>query len=167
MKDLRRRKLTDHLTDARILIQPTTLPLVKILLSLAETVVESGFVKDPLEYYKELANRSSPWIAVSDQTIAPAVKIFQICSSGVKKLTAALALCPPGIRVDGGEPIQIIVLISVPASSVPSYLALLARVVRLLEPTTHRESLLASTCAAEAWSVLSHLESETAPAAHP
>jgi mannitol/fructose-specific phosphotransferase system IIA component (Ntr-type) len=95
------------------------------------------------------------------------VKIFQTCSSGVKKLTAALGLCPPGIRVDRGEAVQIIVLISVPASSIRSYMALLAQVVRLLEPTAHRESLLASNHAAEAWSVLSRLESEIVQAAQP
>ncbi len=167
MSGSQRRKLTQHLSDARILIQHSTIPLVKMLLLLAETVVESGVVKDPLEYYKELANQSSPWIALPDQTAVPTVKIFHICSSGVRRLTAALALCSEGIRVERGNAIQIVVLISVPSSSVSSYLSLLAQVVRLLEPTMHREALLGSNGPAEVWSLLSHLESEPAQAAHP
>jgi len=141
--------------------------LVRILLSLAETVVESGAVRSPLEYYKELANQSSPWIALQETDRVPNAKIYQVCSRGVKKLTAAMALCPGGIRAEHGEMIHIVLLISAPTSSVPSFLALLAQAVRLLGLKAERETLLASNTAMEAWAFLSQLESRYAAAPHP
>jgi hypothetical protein len=150
------------LAQSRILLVSSPVPLVRILLSLAETVVESGVIRNPLEYYKELANRSSPWIALPETHPIPSAKIYQVCSAGVKKLCAAMALCPSGIRAEQGEMIHIVLLISAPTSAVPSFLALLAQTVRLLEPRADREALLASTTPAEAWAFLSRLESERA-----
>lgn len=152
---------------SRILTRQVAVPLVRLLLRMAESVVEAGLVRNPLEYYKELANQSSPWIALPDTDLIPAVKIFQVCSTGVKKLTAALALCPEGIPTDQGETVHILVLISAPASSVPSYLTLLAEVVRVLGPQAHRETLLASTTPFQAWAFLAQIESERAETAQP
>jgi hypothetical protein len=149
------------------LIQPYAVPLIKSLLSLAETIVEGGAVKNPLEYYKELANRSSPWIALPETERLPSAKIYQVCSRGVKKLTAAMALSPQGIRAEHGELIHIVLLISAPTSSVPSFLALLAQTVRLLESATEREELLGSKSPAEAWRFLSELESRHPAAPYP
>jgi len=131
---------------------------------MAEAVVESGSVRNPLEYYKELANQSSPWIAAPESDRVPSVKIYQICSRGVKKLTAALALCPEGVRSDQGETVHIVFLISAPSDSVPAYLALLARVLHLLKSKIQREALLGSKSPEEAWSILSQLEAEHASA---
>ena len=142
-------------------------PLVKILLTLAETVVQGGSVRQPLEYYKELANQSSPWLRPAEMKPIPNIRIFQICSSGVKKLTLAMALCPEGARSDQGETIHLILLFSTPVGAVPSYLALLAETVRLLEPQAQREFLLGSRCASEARSRLSQMESAPAAAARP
>jgi hypothetical protein len=140
--------------------------MVRVLLSLAETVVESGGVRNPLEYYKELANESSPWVALPKLDSGPMLKIYQICSREVRKLSAAIALCPEGVRSDGGETVHIVVLLSAPASSVPPFLALLAEVVRLLESRTARESLLASRSPQEARVTLSQLEQAGAPLPH-
>jgi hypothetical protein len=159
--------LTDHLAESRILVRQSPRPLVKILLSLAETIVESGAVKDPLEFYKELANHASPWIALRDTGSVPTVKLYQICSPGVRRLSAALALCPQGIRSDRGEAVHIALLISAPSNSVPSYLALLAQSVRLLQPFAQREALVGSNSPAEAWELLYQWESEAAPVQRP
>jgi mannitol/fructose-specific phosphotransferase system IIA component (Ntr-type) len=145
----------------------SALPLVRILLSMAETVVESGTVKNPLEYYKELANQSSPWIADPETNSVPHVKVYQICSRGVKKLTAALALCPEGVRSDQGETVHIVFLISAPSDSVPAYLALLAQVLRILKSAIQREALLRSNSPEEAWALLSQLEAEPESAPQP
>jgi len=166
VKGIRRRRLTPYLSESRILVGQVRLPLVSILLSLAKTVVEGGSVRNALEYYKELANESSPWIAVPQLDAGPLVKIYQICSREVRKLTAALALCPEGVRTDRGETVQIVVLISAPANSVPSFLALLAEVVRLLESRPARESLLRSRSSSDARSILARLESATDSSPH-
>jgi len=158
--------LTTYVSESRILVRQFRLPLVRILLSLAETIVESGDVRNPLEYYKELANESSPWIALPKVDPGPMLKIYQICSREVRKLSAAVALCPEGVRSDRGETVHIVVLLSAPASSVPSFLSLLADVVRLLEPRPQRESLLSSRSPAEARLFLSQLEQAGPPLPH-
>lgn len=157
----------DHLDQSRILVQSESHPLLGILLSMAETVVNSGAVSNPLEYYKELANQSSPWIALPEQDRIPCVKIYQISSRGVKKLTAALTLCRQGVRSRRDESIPIVILISTPAGSIPSYLALLAQTVRLLEPRAQREALLESNSPEEAWEFLCQLESGLASSPNP
>ncbi len=159
MSGLGRRRLMKHLTPSRILFQSSALYMVRVLLSLAETVVGSGTVRNPLEYYKELANQSSPWIALPEMNRMPGARIYQVCSRAIRKLTAAMALCPAGIRAEQGEIVQIVVLISTPTSFVPSFLTLLAQTVQLLEPKAEREALLATTSPAEAWTLLSRLDS--------
>ena len=167
MKAVRRRRLVDHLSESRILVGLSGGPLVKILLALAETVVQGGSVRQPLEYYKELANQTSPWVPLAEMKPIPNIKIFQICSSGVKKLTLAMALCPDGARSDQGETIHLILLFSTPVGAVPSYLALLAEAVRLLEPRAKREFLLGSSSPSEAWARLSQMESDPAATTSP
>jgi mannitol/fructose-specific phosphotransferase system IIA component (Ntr-type) len=139
-------------------------PLVKVLLALAETVVQGGSVRDPLEYYKELANQTTSWVPLADQE---SLAIFQIRSPGVKKLTLAIALCPEGARSDQGETVHLVLLFSIPPGAGPSYLALLAVAVRLLESRAQREFLLGSSSATEAWSRLSQMESTRAAATRP
>jgi len=135
---------------------------VSLLLSVAETVVESGAVRAPLEYYQELANQSPPWIAGPESDPVPSVKLYQICSPGVKRLTAALGLCLAGARSDRGETVHIVLLLSAPDNAVPSSLSLLAQAVRVLGPRSWREALLESRTPQDAWALLCRLESQPA-----
>jgi len=153
-------RLTGYLAEPRILVFPKRLSLIKALLSLAETVVESGAILSPLEYYNELANQSSSRVALPQSDSGPAAKIYQVCSNSVKKLTAAVAICGEGVRSSDPDPYHLLVLLSASKHSGSPYLAVLTQVVRLLAPVASRKTLLESASPAAAWTALVQLESE-------
>ena len=167
MKVTKHPRLTKRLSESRILVNLPGGPLLKVLLALGETVVHGGSVSRPLEYYKALANQASPVVPLSEMHVLPNMKIFQIVSSRVKKLTLAMALCPEGVRSDTGETTYIVLLFSTPERRVPSYLALLAETVRILAPRSHREYLLGSDSASKALARLSKLELDPGQAGSP
>jgi len=125
---------------------------------MAQTLARDGFVRNPLEFYQELANLSSPWIAKEREQQAPRLKIYQVSSAGISKLTAAMAVCPEGLKLDEGETAHLLLLLATPADSIAPYLALLASVVCLLQPHPRRAALVECLDAAQAWSLLARLE---------
>jgi len=161
MSAVRRLRLTDYLAEPRIFCSPGRVPLIKILLSMAEAVVAAGSIRSPLEYYNELANRCSPATPPSDPDPGPLAKIYPVCSASVSKLTAALAVCPEGVRSkDPQETVHALVLLSAPANAESLCTALGAHLGRLLKPAAHRRALVESTSPAAAWSALVLMESE-------
>jgi hypothetical protein len=153
-----KKRLTDFLSEHRILVRVPTIPRVKVLLAMAQTMARDGSVRNPLEFYQELANLSSPWIAHEREQQAPRLKIYQVSSAKVSKLTAAMALCPDGVKLDEGETAQLFLLLATPADSIASYLALLAHVVCVLESQLRREALLECADASQVWALLGRLE---------
>jgi hypothetical protein len=125
---------------------------------MAQTMARDGSVRNPLDFYQELANLSSPWLPKERDQQDPRLKIYQVSSAKVSKLTASMALCPGGVSVDEGETAKLFLLLATPADSIPPYLALLAHVVCLLEPQLRREALLDCADAAQVWALLGRLE---------
>ena len=129
---------------------------------MAETVVESGVIRSPLDYYQELANHFSSGIGFQETDLGPVTQIYQLQSASVKRLSASVALCPDGIRTRDGDSIQVLILISVPIGADASGRDLAGQVLQLLGPASHREMLLGSRTSAAAWSGIVQLESELA-----
>jgi hypothetical protein len=158
----RRRRLTDYLSEPRILVRVPSIPRVKVLLAMAQTMARDGSVRNPLDFYQELANLTSPWIAKEREQQDPRLKIYQVSSAKVGKLTAAMALCPEGVKLDEGETAKLLLLLATPPDSIAQYVALLGHVVCLFEPQLRREALLECADAAQVWALLGRLE-ETDP----
>lgn len=131
---------------------------------MAETIVESGVIRNPLDYYQELANQLSSWTCFEKTDQGPVTRIYQLHSAGVKRLAASVALCPDGIRTRDGEPVQLLVLVSAPLGSDASGTSLTGQVLRLLGPISHRDLLLDARTTASAWSAFLLLEAEKASA---
>jgi len=131
-----------------------------VLLSLAETLVRNGYIGKPLQYYNELTNGTASWLVNPGSASAQVARVFQLCSTSVRRLCAATAICPDGIRSEWSRPCHILVLISSSFNSITPYEGLRRNSVRLLQPDSHREALLKAETPAEAWSVLSRLDSE-------
>lgn len=155
-----RHRLTGCLPESRILTSIPSSPVIKVLLSLAETLVRDGVVRDALEFYKELANQASSLIAGTSDPASPKVKVYQVCSAGVRRLALAMALSPEGVQLSKDELLHIIILIASPAHSLQSHLAMVARTLRMLERRAPRELLLGSSRAAEARAHLIRLETD-------
>lgn len=160
-------RLTDHLSENRILVRVPPIPRVKILLALAQTLTRDGSVRDALPFYQELANLSSPWIAGERNQQHPRLKVYQVSSNGVQKLTAAMAFSPAGVKLDEGETAHLFLLLATPADSIAPYLALLAHVVCLLQPQPRRDLLLGCQDAGQALSQLTRMEDEPVAANSP
>ena len=153
-----RPRITRHVAESRILFRPEERSHLKILLSLAEAVVESGAIQNPLEYYKEIANQASPWVALPDPVVDPGLRISHVASGDVRNVTAALAVSSQGVRSERGEIIHLIFLISAPAGSIPASLSLVAQIVQLLRSREDRKTLLQAKSPEEVLQVLRQFE---------
>jgi hypothetical protein len=155
--------LSKHLAPSRILVRASHQPLVKIVLALAETVVGTGTIRVPLDYYNELANGASSWQVEPSAESSPLVEIASVPSASVKKLAAAAAICPDGIGGEQGRTFQILVLISSSIASAALNERVRAEWVRVLRPPSNREALLKAATPEAAWSVVRRLETEHEP----
>lgn len=157
--------LLSYLPEDRIVVGFCDTPLVKVLLSLAETLVRDGCVRNSLDFYNELANRVRPWIpgGARERAGGPSIPIYQICSPAVRKLAAALAVSTSGVRLDRDNIAHLVLLLSTPSETVPSYLALLSHSVHLLEDKSRIERLLWCEQPGEARSLLAELERDSRP----
>ncbi len=160
MSPLRRIHLADCLAESRIVVRMGAIPLVKALLQLAELVVRDGFVKDPLGFYGDLSSQvPAPIARVGEGNGSYGLCVYQVCSAGVRKMAAAMALSPEGVCLKRGHSARIVVLVASPEGPMPPNLALPARAVSLLggEPV-RRERLLACAGPAEILALIGEFE---------
>ncbi len=161
MSAARKPRMKDYLAESRTLYCLERVPLIKILLSMAEAIVAAGSVRNPLEYYNELANQCPPPTSSPDRDPGPVAKIYRVCSTSVGKLTAALSVCPEGVRSkDHQETVHLLVLLSAPANAESLCSTVAAQVGRLLQPAANRRTLVDATGPATAWAALVRMESE-------
>lgn len=141
-------RFSNYLAESRILIGVPSIPLVKALLQLAETMVRDGFVKDPLAFYGDLSSQSAHSIARLGEGGPFRLSAHQVYSPALKKAAAAMALSPEGIRLRRDNTVQILILSAGPDGLVSPGLALPSRIVQLLGDSSRRERLLSCPDAA-------------------
>jgi nitrogen PTS system EIIA component len=109
------------------------------LRELVDVLAKAEGIKNKEELVKVLLGRES----LGSTGIGQGVGIPHAKTNAVKKLVAALGICPQGVDFDAldGEPVHIFFLLVAPEDSAGPHLKGLARISRLLKDKYFRESL--------------------------
>ncbi len=109
------------------------------LRELVDVLAKAEGIKNRDELVKVLMSRES----LGSTGIGQGVGIPHAKTNAVKKLVAALGICPHGVDFDAldGEPVHIFFLLIAPEDSAGPHLKGLARISRLLKDKYFRESL--------------------------
>ena len=112
-----------------------------VLRELVELLAKAEGIKNREDLVKVLLSRET----LGSTGIGQGVGIPHAKTNAVKKLVAALGICPQGINFDAldGEPVHIFFLLVAPEDSAGPHLKGLARISRILKDKYFRESLKA------------------------
>lgn len=137
--------LSFYLSEARILLNVESVPVLKALMRLAELIVRDGFVKDSLAFYSDLsAQTAAPLVRAGEGKETAPMAVYQVVSTSVRKPAVALALSPAGIKLRRGQCASLLVLVAIPEGEPSMNLALPSRTAQLLGQSDRRLTLLAS-----------------------
>lgn len=132
-------KIIEFLNEKAIMANMTANGKEAALRELVDVLAKAEGIKNKEELVKVLLNRES----LGSTGIGQGVGIPHAKTNSVKKLVAALGICPQGVNFDAldGEPVHIFFLLVAPEDSAGPHLKGLARISRLLKDKYFRESL--------------------------
>ena len=132
-------KIVEFLNEKAVLAGMKATDKESALRELVEVLAKAEGIKNREELVKVLLNRES----LGSTGIGQGVGIPHAKTNAVKKLVAALGICPQGVDFDAldGEPVHIFFLLVAPEDSAGPHLKGLARISRLLKDKYFRESL--------------------------
>ena len=132
-------KIVEFLNEKAIAADMKATTKEQALRELVEVLAKAEGIKNPSELVKVLMGRE----ALGSTGIGQGVGIPHAKTNSVKKLVAALGICPQGVDFDAldGEPVHIFFLLVAPEDSAGPHLKGLARISRLLKDKYFRESL--------------------------
>jgi len=138
-------RLSDHIAETRVLRDGVPASGDKLVLSLGELMVRDGRIRNPLGFYNEIIRQPAARVSLhpsDNPSPGSSFRIFQVCSSAVRRLTAAMGLSKRGFSFEE-DLVGIVVLLASPAKSAIACSALLNHTHRLLQHPNRREQLLA------------------------
>ena len=132
-------KIVEFLNEKAIVANMKAGTKEAVLRELVEVLAKAEGIKNQGELVKVLMGRE----ALGSTGIGQGIGIPHAKTNGVKKLVAALGICPQGVNFDAldGEPVHIFFLLVAPEDSAGPHLKGLARISRLLKDKYFRESL--------------------------
>ena len=132
-------KIVEFLNEKAIAADMKATTKEGALRELVDVLSKAEGIKNQSDLVKVLMGRE----ALGSTGIGQGVGIPHAKTNGVKKLVAALGICPQGVNFDAldGEPVHIFFLLVAPEDSAGPHLKGLARISRLLKDKYFRESL--------------------------
>ena len=132
-------KIVEFLNEKAITADMKAVNKEGALRELVDVLAKAEGIKNQSELVKVLMGRE----ALGSTGIGQGVGIPHAKTNSVKKLVAALGICPQGVNFDAldGEPVHIFFLLVAPEDSAGPHLKGLARISRLLKDKYFRESL--------------------------
>ena len=132
-------KIVEFLNEKAIVANMKAGTKEAALRELVEVLAKAEGIKNQSDLLKVLMSRES----LGSTGIGQGVGIPHAKTNAVKKLVAALGICPQGVNFDAldGEPVHIFFLLIAPEDSAGPHLKGLARISRLLKDKYFRESL--------------------------
>ena len=132
-------KIVEFLNDKAVTADMKATTKEAALRELVEVLAKAEGIKNREDLVKVLLSRE----ALGSTGIGQGVGIPHAKTNSVKKLVAALGICPHGVNFDAldGEPVHIFFLLVAPEDSAGPHLKGLARISRLLKDKYFRESL--------------------------
>ena len=132
-------KIIEFLNEKAVTANMKAVTKEAVLRELVDLLGKAEGIKNREELVKVLMNRES----LGSTGIGQGVGIPHAKTNAVKKLVAALGICPQGVNFEAldGEPVHIFFLLVAPEDSAGPHLKSLARISRLLKDKYFRESL--------------------------
>jgi len=132
-------KIVEFLNEKAITANMSANSKESALRELVSVLAKAEGIKNTEELVKVLLGRES----LGSTGIGQGVGIPHAKTNLVKKLVAALGICPQGVNFDAldGEPVHIFFLLVAPEDSAGPHLKALARISRLLKDKYFRDSL--------------------------
>ncbi len=132
-------KIVEFLNEKAITANMSANSKEAALRELVDVLAKAEGIKNKEELVKVLLGRES----LGSTGIGQGVGIPHAKTNAVKKLVAALGICPQGVNFDAldGEPVHIFFLLIAPEDSAGPHLKGLARISRLLKDKYFRDSL--------------------------
>ena len=132
-------KIVEFLNEKAITANMTANSKEAALRELVDVLAKAEGIKNKEELVKVLLGRES----LGSTGIGQGIGIPHAKTNAVKKLVAALGICPQGVNFEAldGEPVHIFFLLIAPEDSAGPHLKGLARISRLLKDKYFRESL--------------------------
>lgn len=132
-------KIVEFLNEKAITASMSASNKEGALRELVDVLAKAEGIKNKEDLVKVLMGRET----LGSTGIGQGVGIPHAKTNAVKKLVAALGICPQGVNFDAldGEPVHIFFLLIAPEDSAGPHLKGLARISRLLKDKYFRESL--------------------------
>ena len=132
-------KIVEFLNEKAITANMTANSKEAALRELVDVLARAEGIKNKEDLVEVLLGRES----LGSTGIGQGVGIPHAKTNAVKKLVAALGVCPQGVNFDAldGEPVHIFFLLVAPEDSAGPHIKGLARISRLLKDKYFRESL--------------------------
>ncbi|MFN3484849.1 MAG: hypothetical protein ACK44W_05135 [Planctomycetota bacterium] len=136
-------RLSDLLSETRILAESAPIPGRRAVLRLAELMVRDGAIRNPLGFYNEALNQEKSAVIVpkpeGDRPCS--FRVYQVCSPAVGRLSAALGLSPKGFPFEDGTA-ELLLLLASPTRTLPACLAAMNRALQIVRHPRRAERIL-------------------------